>query len=129
MGCLPAGFFVELEAVPVEGFVPRDSLHPRMEFVEERLAFVSARSHGELRLGDRVEVQIARVDLRERRLDFRLVAGEPTRSRPPRRGPARGKEKRRKARVKGGRPRADRQERSKSGKSAKRTRPRGRSRR
>ena len=130
VGCLPAGFFVELEAVPVEGFVSRDSLQPRMEFVEERLAFVSARSHGELRLGDRVEVQIARVDLRERRLDFRLVAKVAPAGERPRRRPVGGKEKRKKgrvksARVKAGHPHADRRKRPKKQKAAKRSRPRG----
>jgi ribonuclease R len=130
VACLPVGFFVELEAVPVEGFVSRDALQPRMEFVEERLAFVASRSHGELRLGDRVEVQIARVDLRERRLDFRLVARAEVRGERPRRRPAGGKEKRKKgraktARVKAGRPHADRKKRPQKRKAVKRSRPRG----
>jgi ribonuclease R len=130
VGCLPAGFFVELEAVPVEGFVPRESLQPRMDFVEERLAFVAVRSHGELRLGDRVEVQIVRADFRERRLDFRLVP-RPTGAREtPRRRAAGAAGKRKNARakavrIKGGRPRADRGKGSQVRKTAKRSRPRG----
>ncbi len=130
VGCLPAGFFVELESVPVEGFVPRDTLQPRMEFVEERLAFVAIRSHGELRLGDRVEIQFARVDLRERRLDFRLVSKAAGGMERPGRRPAGGKGKRKKSgaktvRVKPGRSGADRVRRPKIRKSAKQPRPRG----
>lgn len=130
VGCLPAGFFVELESVPVEGFVPREALHPRMEFVEERLAFVAVRSHGELRLGDRVEVQIVRVDFRERRLDFRLVPRSAESREAPRRRAAGavGKQKKQRAkavRIKAGRSRADRGKGSKVRKTAKRSRPRG----
>ncbi len=73
-GLLPSGLFVEIEDVPVEGFVPREGLRPGASFAEDRLAFVDGLSRWELRLGDRVEVQIARVDLRERHLDFVLVS-------------------------------------------------------
>jgi ribonuclease R len=72
-GLLPGGIFVEREDVPVEGFVRREGLRPGARFDEDRLAFVEGRSQWELRLGDRVEVQIARVDLRDRHLDFVLV--------------------------------------------------------
>jgi len=82
-GLLPAGIFVELEEVPVGGFVPREGLRSGARFDEDRLAFVDGRSRWELHLGDRVQLQIARVDLRERHLDFALVGrgggGEPRR--------------------------------------------------
>ncbi len=87
VGLVGAGLFVELEEVPVEGFLPRDAVGGDSRFVEERFAFVDHRSHSELRLGDRLEVQIVRVDLRERTLEFRMVgrrAGEPKGGRSPR---------------------------------------------
>lgn len=73
VGMVGAGLFVELEKVPVDGFVPREGLGWDARFVEERLAFVEGRSRSELRLGDRVEVQIVRVNLRERTLEFGIV--------------------------------------------------------
>jgi ribonuclease R len=74
VGLTGSGLFVELEEFPVEGFIPRATLRAGSRLQEERLAFVEGRSKWELRLGDRVEVQIARVDLRERMLDLHLVA-------------------------------------------------------
>lgn len=73
VGLLPAGLFVELDKLPVEGFVPREGFTTRARYVEERLAFLDRRGGFELRLGDSVKVTIARVDLRERHLDFQLV--------------------------------------------------------
>jgi ribonuclease R len=74
VGLTPSGLFVELEEFPVDGFVARATLRPGTRIDQERLAFVHGRSKWELRLGERVEVQIVRVDLRERLLDFHLVA-------------------------------------------------------
>lgn len=68
-----AGLFVEFEKFPVDGFVPREGLGGDARYVEERLAFVEGRSRSELRLGDRVEVQIVRVNLRERTLELSIV--------------------------------------------------------
>src|SRR5690606_36618190 len=69
----PRGLFVELDRVPVEGFVPSQTLPHRAQFVEERLAWADPRSGWELRPGDAVRMQIVAVDLRLRRSEFRLV--------------------------------------------------------
>ncbi|MDM7914037.1 MAG: RNB domain-containing ribonuclease, partial [Candidatus Eisenbacteria bacterium] len=73
-GLTPSGLFVEFEDVPVEGFIARATLPPAAHYVEERFAFVEKRSKWELRLGDRVEAQIVRVDLRDRFLDLEPVS-------------------------------------------------------
>ena len=73
VGLIPAGLFVELDKVPVEGFLPSQGLRPGARYVEERFAFIERRSRFELRLGDAVSVVIARVDLRQRRLDLELA--------------------------------------------------------
>ncbi len=91
-GLLPAGLFVELDTMPVEGFIPRLGLPAGFRLVDERMAFVDARSRDELRAGDPVRVQVARVDLRLRRVEFALV-GERAEGRPERgaRGSRRGR--------------------------------------
>jgi ribonuclease R len=132
VGLIPAGLFVELDKVPVEGFLPREGVSGGARFVEERLAFVDRRVRFELCLGNAVEVVIARVDLRERRLDLEL-APESGRSRGSRHtsrgavGRAKGRRKeggRRGGQVKRRSPRADRgRGRRASGKS-RRGRPR-----
>lgn len=80
-GMIPAGLFVELDAMPVEGFVPRESLPPGFRLSEERPAFLHDRSREEFRPGDPVRVAVARVDLRARRIEFGLVRGERARGR------------------------------------------------
>ncbi|MBM3286327.1 MAG: VacB/RNase II family 3'-5' exoribonuclease [Candidatus Eisenbacteria bacterium] len=77
VGMVTSGLFVELDEFPVEGFVPRATLHAGARLVEDRLAFVEKRSRWELRLGDGVCVQVARVDLRGRQIDFRLLPDRP----------------------------------------------------
>ena len=73
VGLTPRGLFIEFEEFPVEGFVPRATLRAGSRLREERMAFVDERSKWELRLGDRVEVRIVRVEIRERQLDLNLV--------------------------------------------------------
>ncbi len=73
-GITPRGLFVELDRVPVDGFVPSQTLPHRAQFVEERLAWTDPRSGWELRPGDPVRVQVVAVDLRLRRIEFRLVS-------------------------------------------------------
>lgn len=60
------GYFVELDAVPVEGFVPRSEVEA--ELARERRGRHAGPSRGDLGMGDPVIVQIARVSLRERSL-------------------------------------------------------------
>ena len=72
-GMISAGLFVELDSMPVEGFVPRDSLPPGFRLADERPVFLHDRSREEFRAGDPVRVVVARVDLRARRVEFALV--------------------------------------------------------
>jgi ribonuclease R len=134
VGLTSSGLFIELEEFPVEGFVARATLRAGSRLREERLAFVEGRSKWELRLGDRVEVQIVRVDVRERLLDLLLVGrrGDGTK-RPPAasksmRRPQRATARRARAGETRIKPHADRAERKRGGGSSKKTRiPRHRS--
>src|SRR5690606_18297534 len=63
------------------------------EYVEERYALIGARTRRQFRLGDRVRVKVASVDLEERRIDFALLE---TLSRQPEEG-AKGARKAKKA--------------------------------
>jgi len=69
-GVSPLGLFIELEPIPVEGFLPREALPIGFRLADDRMAFIDPRSRFELRPGDRVEVQVMRVDLRARRVEF-----------------------------------------------------------
>ncbi|MEH6543138.1 MAG: ribonuclease R [Porticoccaceae bacterium] len=73
------GLFVELEGLYIDGLVhitglPKDYYHH--EPAHHRL--VGERTRRVFRLGDRLQVNVARVDLEERKIDFELVetAGE-----------------------------------------------------
>ncbi len=72
-GMIPAGLFVELDAMPVEGFVPRETLPPGFRLADERPAFLHDRTREEFRPGDAVRVAVLRVDLRARRVEFGVV--------------------------------------------------------
>ena len=79
------GLFVELSGVFVEGLVHVTSL--RNDYYQ--FDPVGHRLHGErsgqvYRLGDKLQVRVARVDLDERKIDFEPV--EPTRGESNRRG-------------------------------------------
>jgi len=68
------GVFVELEEVYVEGLIhisalPGDYYH----FDAARQRLQGERSGKSFRLGDRLQVQVARVDLDERKIDFELI--------------------------------------------------------
>jgi len=70
------GLFVELTDIFIEGLVhitalPADYYH--FDQVHHRLS--GERSGRSFRLGDRVRVQVARVDLDDRKIDFEMVAG------------------------------------------------------
>jgi ribonuclease R len=68
------GFFVLLDDFFVEGLVHVSSLEDDYyEYVEERYALIGTRTRRQFRLGDRVRVQVASVDLEERRIDFALL--------------------------------------------------------
>ena len=66
------GFYVELDAWPVEGLVRLDTLDDYYEYVEAERALHARRKGRRFRLGDRVEVEAVDVSLRRRTIDFAL---------------------------------------------------------
>ncbi|KXS39791.1 MAG: ribonuclease R [Halomonadaceae bacterium T82-2] len=79
------GIFVRLDDVYVEGLVhvtslPSDYYH----YEPEKHRLKGERGGFAYRLGDGVTVQVARVDLDERKIDFELVDEHPRRQKPPR---------------------------------------------
>lgn len=87
---MKSGFFVELEELFVEGFVPIDFLPgERFTFQENTRAIVGERSRRAFRIGGRVRVRLDRVDGVERRLYFSLAEPEPRRGAAPKGGSGR----------------------------------------
>lgn len=73
-GVADYGFFAQVERFPAEGLVHISSLTDDYYlFDQEGHALEGRRSRRRFRLGDRVRVEVARVDLPKRLLDFRLV--------------------------------------------------------
>jgi ribonuclease R len=85
-GLNPYGFFVELDEIPVEGFV-RVSLYleDRFELDASGVRLAGRRTRRRFSLGDTVEVTVARVDVPARECDFALE-GPPKRGRRRRAG-------------------------------------------
>ena len=76
------GFFVELDALFVEGLVSIDDLPgERWMYQENARKLVAERSRRELRIGDPVTVRLVRVDPVDNRLLFTLAAPETGRRR------------------------------------------------
>src|SRR5439155_2172572 len=72
-GLLPQGFFVELDEIPVEGFVRVSHyLDDRFLLDSSGVRLVGRRTRRRFVLGDRVSVTIARVDALGRECDFAL---------------------------------------------------------
>ena len=68
------GFFVLLDEFFVEGLVHVNALRDDYyEFRDEEYALVGSRRGRRFRLGDRVQVEVARLDKEERHIDFTLV--------------------------------------------------------
>jgi ribonuclease R len=99
-GVEPFGLFVQGLEIPAEGLVPLASL-PDDAYRYDRASHTLAgrRAGQSFRLGDRLRVAVARVDLDRRELDFRLVArgrrpppppSPPSPPSPSRRKPGRG---------------------------------------
>ena len=111
IGVTAFGLFVELEDLYVEGLVhitnlPKDYYHH--EPAHHRL--VGERTRQVFRIGDRLQVQVARVDLDDRKIDFSLVgraldgSGTPTaRAEPGSPGPRKRKARRRQPGAEAGR--------------------------
>ncbi|MFM8634538.1 MAG: ribonuclease R family protein, partial [Planctomycetia bacterium] len=86
-GVEPFGLFVQGLELPADGLVPLEAL-PADTYRYERTSHVLSgrRAGNSFRLGDRVRVAVARVDLDRRLLELRLVE-RGRRGRPPGRGP------------------------------------------
>jgi len=68
------GLFVELEEIYVQGLVHVSSMTDDYYRFDERAHLLKGENTGNVyRLGDEVEVQVARVDLERRQIDFALV--------------------------------------------------------
>ncbi|HVM96887.1 MAG TPA: ribonuclease R [Candidatus Acidoferrales bacterium] len=68
------GFFVELDAYPIEGLVRAEDLtDDRYYLIEEERALKGMRTNRRFRIGDRVRVEISNVDLRSRQIDLALL--------------------------------------------------------
>jgi ribonuclease R len=82
------GLFVELDEIYVQGLVHVSSMtNDYYRFNERAHLLKGENTKTTYRLGDRVEVQVARVDLERRQIDFALVdVSEPGRATAPRRG-------------------------------------------
>jgi ribonuclease R len=73
-GVTSFGFFVLLDAYFVEGLVHVNSLDDDYyEFREGEYQLVGSRRGRRFRLGDRVRIQVSRVDKEERHVDFMLI--------------------------------------------------------
>jgi ribonuclease R len=76
-GVADYGFFAQSESMPVEGLVHVTTLPDDFYYYEEAAHSLTGRRTGRrFRLGDRVQVQVVRVDLQRRQLDFRVVEKE-----------------------------------------------------
>jgi ribonuclease R len=76
-GVADYGFFAQAETLPVEGLVHVSTLgDDYYEYDEATHSLLGQRTNRRYRLGDKVKVQVVRVDVQRRQLDFRVV-GKP----------------------------------------------------
>ncbi len=72
------GFFCQLVELPIEGLVHITSLHDDYYYLErETHTLIGRRAGKRFRLGDKIEVRVARVDIDRRELDLVLEADAP----------------------------------------------------
>jgi ribonuclease R len=84
-GVADYGFFAQAEKFPAEGLVHISSLtDDYYRFDESHRALYGGRTKKRYRLGDRVHVQVARVDLTRRLLDFRVAQSATEQAKPAR---------------------------------------------
>lgn len=68
------GFFVDVTELAMSGLVPLSALTDDFyQFVPERSQLVGRRTRRVIRLGSRLEVEVARVDRAKKQVDFRLA--------------------------------------------------------
>jgi ribonuclease R len=73
-GVADYGFFAQVETLPVEGMVHVSTLADDYYYYEEATHSLTGQRGGQrYRLGDKVRVVVARVDLQRRQLDFRVA--------------------------------------------------------
>lgn len=73
-GVADYGFFAQCERIPAEGLVHISSLtDDYYSYDDWSRSLIAGRSKKQFRLGDRVRVEVARVDVQRRMLDFRLA--------------------------------------------------------
>jgi ribonuclease R len=83
-GVADYGFFAQVEQFPAEGMVHISSLQDDYYLFDEAGHALEGRRSGKrFRLGDRVTVEVARVDIQKRMLDFRLIHATPSPRREP----------------------------------------------
>ncbi len=88
-GVAPFGIFVTLETLYVEGMVHVSDLGSEyFQFNEASHELRGERTGQRYRLTDEIDVQVSRVNLEGRRIDFRLVQDGSARARPSGEGPA-----------------------------------------
>jgi len=76
-GILPFGFFVRLDELLAEGMVRLSLLEDDYyRFEEKNRRLVGRHTRKILKLGDRVKVQLIRVNKEEREIDFNLLTGK-----------------------------------------------------
>lgn len=76
------GFFVDVPGLAMSGLVPLSTLeHDFFVFEPTRNHLIGRRTRRIIRLGDRVTVQIAKVDTFKKQVDFRLTSSTPTEGR------------------------------------------------
>lgn len=92
-GVADYGFFAQSEKFPIEGRVHISTLDDDYYYYDETLhSLIGERFNRRYRLGDRVKVQVVRVDLQRRQLDFRVIASETS---PPKKKKKKTKKRRR----------------------------------
>jgi ribonuclease R len=75
------GFFVDVPGLAMSGLVPLSSIeHDFYVFDPARNHLVGRRTRRVIRLGDKVTVQVAKVDTFKKQVDFRLAESQPERA-------------------------------------------------
>ncbi len=77
-GVADYGFYAQPESLPVEGLVRVTTMNDDYYYFDEAGHSLIGKKHGRsFRLGDTVKVQVSRVDLQKRQMDFRIVENGP----------------------------------------------------
>src|SRR6185369_1452595 len=72
------GFFVDVPGLAISGLVPLSTMTDDFYiFDPQRNHLIGRRTRRIIRLGDKVEVQVAKVDTFKKQVDFRLAGGMP----------------------------------------------------